>query len=186
MCRRSRVADLTPDDVVRRMVGREITQLYPPKQPAGERSQEVVLSVRGLGDGERFRRCRLSILRKGEILGIGGLIGSGRTEIAEGICGLRAITSGEVLLHGKQQAIGTYADAVKAGLVYLSEDRKGSGLFLDLSIAQNISVLDLDALTGHLGLIDTGAEAELASDFAPGAEHAHGRHRASGIVAQRR
>ncbi|PSH70338.1 D-xylose ABC transporter ATP-binding protein [Phyllobacterium brassicacearum] len=160
-----RVADLTPDDVVRRMVGREITQLYPPKQPAGERPQEVVFSVRGLGDNERFRDVDIDLTR-GEILGIGGLIGSGRTEIAEGICGLRATTNGQILIHGKQQAIGTYADAVKAGLVYLSEDRKGSGLFLDLSIAKNISVLNLDALTGHLGLIDTVGEGDLARDFA--------------------
>ncbi|TXR48184.1 sugar ABC transporter ATP-binding protein [Phyllobacterium endophyticum] len=159
------VADLTPDDVVRLMVGREITQLYPSKQAEGERSHEMVLSVRALGDGQRFQGVNID-LTKGEILGIGGLIGSGRTEIAEGICGLRAITSGEILLHGRPQAIRNYADAVKAGLVYLSEDRKGSGVFLDLSIARNISVLDLDALTGRLGLIDAGAEAALASDFA--------------------
>ena len=159
------VADLKPDDVVRLMVGREITQLYPPKQPAGERSHEVVLSVRALGDDHRFDCVNIELM-KGEILGIGGLIGSGRTEIAEGICGLRAITSGEILLHGKPQAIRNYADAVNAGLVYLSEDRKGSGVFLDLSIAQNISVLNLDALTGRLGLIDSGTEAKLASDFA--------------------
>ncbi|ATU93180.1 sugar ABC transporter ATP-binding protein [Phyllobacterium zundukense] len=159
-----RVADLTPDDVVRRMVGREITQLYPPKQSADERSSEAILSVRGLGDRDRFRDVSIDLMR-GEILGIGGLIGSGRTEIAEGICGLRATTSGEILLHGQPQVIKTYADAVKAGLVYLSEDRKGSGVFLDLSIAQNISVLNLGALTGHLGLIDAKREAELAGDF---------------------
>lgn len=159
------VADLKPDDVVRLMVGREITQLYPPKQQVGERSHEVVLSVRALGDDHRFDCVNIELM-KGEILGIGGLIGSGRTEIAEGICGLRATTSGEILLHGKPQAIRNYADAVNAGLVYLSEDRKGSGVFLDLSIAQNISVLNLDALTGRFGLIDSGAEAKLASDFA--------------------
>ncbi|MBP0587608.1 D-xylose ABC transporter ATP-binding protein, partial [Mycobacterium tuberculosis] len=64
------------------------------------------------------------------------------------------------------QTIRTYADAVRAGIVYLSEDRKGSGVFLDLSIAQNISVLNLKAVTGHLGLIDAKAEGQLARDFA--------------------
>lgn len=159
------VADVTPDDIVRRMVGREITQLYPPKQQIGESSGETILSVRSLGDRDRFRDVSIE-LNKGEILGIGGLIGSGRTEIAEGICGLRATTDGEVRLHGKVQTIRTYADAVKAGIVYLSEDRKGSGVFLDLSIAQNISVLNLEALTGHLGLIDARGEAQLARNFA--------------------
>lgn len=160
-----RVADVTPDDVVRRMVGREITQLYPPKQQSAEVSGETILSVRGLGDRSRFLDINIE-LNKGEILGIGGLIGSGRTEIAEGICGLRAITDGEIRLHGQVQAIKTYTDAVEAGIVYLSEDRKGSGVFLDMSIAQNISVLNLKALTGHLGLINARGEAQLAHAFA--------------------
>ncbi|WP_112811168.1 sugar ABC transporter ATP-binding protein [Ensifer sp.] len=159
-----RIADVTPDDVVRRMVGREITQLYPPKQAEGEKSGEVILSVRGLGDGERIADVGFE-LRKGEILGIGGLIGSGRTEIAEAICGLRRKVRGDVKLHGKTQAIGNYRDAVDAGIVYLSEDRKGSGVFVDMSIAQNISVLDLKTLTGPLGLMNAKAEADLASEF---------------------
>ncbi|CAN7631908.1 sugar ABC transporter ATP-binding protein [Pararhizobium sp. LjRoot255] len=159
-----KVADVTPDDVVRRMVGREITQLYPAKQPEDERSGKNILSVRDLGDGIRFSGVNFE-LRKGEILGIGGLIGSGRTEMAEGICGLRPITGGEVRLHGQPMHARSYADAVKAGIVYLSEDRKGSGVFLDLSIAQNIAVLDLKALTGRAGLLNAKAEADLARDL---------------------
>lgn len=158
------VAEVTPDDVVRLMVGREITQLYPPKQVVEDRSGEAILSVRGLGSKDRFRDVSFDLMM-GEILGIGGLIGSGRTEIAEGICGLRTATGGEVRLHGRPQTIRAYADAVKAGIVYLSEDRKGSGVFLDLSIAQNISVLNLKALTGQLGLVNAKGEADLARDF---------------------
>ncbi|OWK22992.1 hypothetical protein AJ87_39660 [Rhizobium yanglingense] len=105
-------------------------------------------------------------LRKGEILGIGGLIGSGRTEIAEGICGLKSRSAGTVRLHGKAQSIRAYSDAVKAGIVYLSEDRKGSGVFLEMSIAQNISVLDLKSLTNPIGLLNRRAEASLAENFA--------------------
>ncbi|UDF32484.1 UNVERIFIED_ORG: sugar ABC transporter ATP-binding protein (plasmid) [Roseateles sp. XES5] len=160
-----RIADVTPDDVVRRMVGREITQLYPAKLDPQEASGETILDVDGLGDGVRFQNVSFS-LRKGEILGIGGLIGSGRTEIAEGICGLRSHVTGTVRLHGAPRKIASYADAVKAGIVYLSEDRKGSGVFLDMSIAQNISVLDLKALTNAAGLLDSRAEAALAEDFA--------------------
>ncbi len=160
-----RIADVTPDDVVRRMVGREITQLYPDKLGPVDVGVETILDVDGLSDGERFHDVCLE-LREGEILGIGGLIGSGRSEIAEGICGLRSRTAGAVRLHGKQQAINTYADAVKAGIVYLSEDRKGSGVFLEMSIAQNISVLNLKAFTNRAGLLNGRAEAVLAEDFA--------------------
>ncbi|MCS3738070.1 MULTISPECIES: sugar ABC transporter ATP-binding protein [unclassified Rhizobium] len=159
------IADVTADDVVSRMVGREITQLYPDKLGAGEASSETILEVDGISDGARFHDISFD-LHKGEILGIGGLIGSGRTEIAEGICGLRAHTSGEVRLHGKSQAIRAYADAVKAGILYLSEDRKGAGIFLEMSIAQNISVLNLKALTNHAGLLNGRAEAMVAEDFA--------------------
>jgi len=160
-----RISDVTPDDVVRRMVGREITQLYPDKLRPDEKMAETILEVDGIGDGSRFQNVSFN-LRKGEILGIGGLIGSGRTEIAESICGLRSRTEGMVRLHGAVQKIATYSDAVKAGIVYLSEDRKGSGVFLDMSIAQNISVLDLKSLTNAAGLLDGRAEAALAEDFA--------------------
>ncbi|WP_183844199.1 sugar ABC transporter ATP-binding protein [Rhizobium etli] len=160
-----RIAEVTPDDVVRRMVGREITQLYPDKLGAGETSGEIILEVDGISDGVRFHDVSFG-LRKGEILGIGGLIGSGRTEIAEGICGLRPRTAGTVRLHGTTQPIHAYSDAVKAGIVYLSEDRKGAGVFLEMSIAQNISVLDLKALTNSVGLLNGRGEAALADDFA--------------------
>ncbi|MBY3297833.1 sugar ABC transporter ATP-binding protein [Rhizobium laguerreae] len=159
-----KVADVTPDDVVRRMVGREITQLYPEKQAPAERTDEIILSVRDLGDGSRFTDVNFD-LRKGEILGVGGLIGSGRTKIAEGICGLRLVTDGEVQLHGQRLRARSYAQAAQAGVVYLSEDRKGSGIFLDLSIAQNIAVLDLKSLTGPLGLLNSKAEADRAHNL---------------------
>ena len=158
------IANVTADDIVRLMVGREITQLYPEKQSSDERSTKPLLSIRNISDDERFSNVSFDLMH-GEILGIGGLIGSGRTEIAEGVCGLRAITRGEIRLNNHQQAIRRYADAVKAGIVYLSEDRKGSGIFLDLSIAQNISVLNLGALTTRFGLIDAKSEKQLASEF---------------------
>ncbi|KAA6476789.1 sugar ABC transporter ATP-binding protein [Agrobacterium sp. SHOUNA12C] len=159
------VSNITAEDVVRRMVGREITQLYPEKQSAAECTGESILSVRNLGDGKRFQDVSFE-LRKGEILGIGGLIGSGRTEIAEGICGLRRTTEGDIRLGDEALQVRSYADAVRAGVVYLSEDRKGSGVFLDLSIAQNIAALDLKSLTGPFGLLNAKLEAERAQDLA--------------------
>ncbi len=149
-----RVAEVTPDYVVRRMVGREITHLYPEKlaTPPGP----PVLSVNKLSDGDNFHDVGFE-LRRGEILGIGGLIGAGRTEIALGLCGLAPVTSGDVALNGRAVTIRSYSDAVRAGIVYLSEDRKHSGVFLDLSIAANVSALDLGKLTRG-GLIDRRLE----------------------------
>jgi ribose transport system ATP-binding protein len=160
-----KVCETTAEDVVRRMVGREITQLYPEKQLVAERGGQAILSIRNLGDGKRFQDVSFE-LRKGEILGISGLIGSGRTEIAEGICALRRTEQGEVRLQGNVLRATCYADAVREGLVYLSEDRKGSGVFLNLSIAQNIAALDLKSLTGRFGLLNAKAEAALARDLA--------------------
>ena len=152
------VAETSPEQVVRRMVGREITQLYPAKLKGVP--GRTLLAVEGLSDGERFADISF-VLREGEILGLGGLIGAGRTEIALGLCGLRPVTAGTVLLGGRQIAIKSYADAVRHGIVYLSEDRKHSGVFLALSIAANVSALDLKKLTSA-GLLDRKAEAAQA------------------------
>nr|WP_246670839.1 sugar ABC transporter ATP-binding protein [Aminobacter sp. MDW-2] len=156
------IAKSSPDDVVRKMVGREITQLYPDK--LAQEPGHKLLSVEGLSDGDRFSGVNLE-LRAGEILGIGGLIGAGRSEIAQSICGLRPVMSGTVALDRQSLRISSYSDAVKAGLVYLSEDRKGSGVFLDMSIAANVSALDLGKLTGSLGLLDRKAEDNQATDL---------------------
>jgi ribose transport system ATP-binding protein len=158
------IAASSPDDVVRKMVGREITQLYPDKRPPQEEAGRVLLSVEGFSDNHRFADVDLQ-LRAGEILGIGGLIGAGRSEIAQTICGLRPAVSGSLTLDGRNLRIRSYSDAVKAGLVYLSEDRKGSGVFLDLPIAANISALDTGKLTGPLGLLDRQAENQQAVDL---------------------
>lgn len=158
------IASVTPNDVVRKMVGREITQLYPQKLSPERRTGRPVLSVENLS----YRQGSAGVgftLRAGEILGIGGLIGAGRSEMVQTICGLRPKVSGSVELNGEPVSIRTYSDAVRAGLVYLSEDRKASGLFLDLSVASNISALDLRKLTTPLGLLDRRAEAKQATDL---------------------
>ncbi|PSH58952.1 sugar ABC transporter ATP-binding protein [Phyllobacterium sophorae] len=153
---------VSPDDVVRKMVGREITQLYPDKLLPQEKPGRAILCVEGLADGKRFADVDIEV-REGEILGVGGLIGAGRSEIAQTICGIRAAVAGTIALNGSPLNIRHYRDAVDAGLVYLSEDRKGSGLFLDMPIAANIAALDLGRLTGRLGLLDRRAEAQQAS-----------------------
>lgn len=158
------IASVTPNDVVRKMVGREITQLYPEKLSPERRTDRPVLSVENLS----YRQGSAGVsftLRAGEILGVGGLIGAGRSEMVQTVCGLRPKVSGSVELNGEPVSIRTYSDAVRAGLVYLSEDRKASGLFLDLSVASNISALDLRKLTTPLGLLDRRAEAKQTTDL---------------------
>ncbi|RST85366.1 sugar ABC transporter ATP-binding protein [Aquibium carbonis] len=155
------VAETTPGDVVRAMVGRVIDSLYPPKLTAEEQSDEIILDVRGLTERSRFSDVSFS-LRRGEILGLAGLIGAGRSEIVKGLCRLEGEVSGEVTLHGRRLRLRHYADSIAAGIVYLSEDRKGDGLFLDMSIASNVSALKLEQVARGGGIIDERAEADQA------------------------
>ncbi len=153
----SNVADITADDIVNSMVGRVIDQLYPPKQTPEEKSEELILKVTGLSDGSRFRDVSFE-LHRGEILGIAGLIGAGRSEIVKGICGLEGNAAGDIVLKGHPLNISCYQDSIGEGIVYLSEDRKGDGVFLDLSIAANISALSVEQISSRYGLINNRKE----------------------------
>ena len=153
------VADITPDFIVNNMVGRVLGKLYPPKRPEPE-ARDALLEVRGLGDGRRFRDVSFT-LERGEILGVAGLIGAGRSEIVKGVCGLRPGTTGVVTLDGRPLPIRSYRDSIDNGVVYLSEDRKGDGVFIDLSIAANVSALDLEQISAW-GMIDSDKEAAQA------------------------
>jgi len=156
------VAEVTTDDIVNSMVGRVIGKLYPPKQTEAERQPGLVLEVEGLDDGRRIHDVSFA-LRKGEILGLAGLIGAGRSEIVKAVCGLHETTSGRLTLNGKPLSIGTYRDSIDNGVVYLSEDRKGDGVFLDLPIAANVSALNLDQVSTPWRTIDTRREVEQAT-----------------------
>ena len=156
-----KVAETTPAAVVGAMVGRVIDDLYPPKLSAQEQSDDIILEVRDLTDRNRFSGISFQLC-KGEIIGLAGLIGAGRSEIARGICRLEGEVSGEVLLHGKPITLLSYADSIARGIVYLSEDRKGDGLFLDMSIAANVSVLRIEQVAKYGFLIDERREAEMA------------------------
>jgi ribose transport system ATP-binding protein len=155
------IPETSPAEVVGAMVGRVIDKLYPEKLREEEKSDEIILDVRGLSERKKFHDVSFQ-LRKGEILGLGGLIGAGRSEIAKGICGLEGEVSGEIRLKGKPLSIAHYRDSIDHGLVYLSEDRKGDGLFLDMSIAANVSALALEDVASKLGVIDEGKEADRA------------------------
>ncbi len=153
----SPAAEVTQQQLVGRMVGRELADIYPPKAGA---PGATVLEVEGLSCDGRFRGVSFSV-RAGEILGFAGLVGSGRTEVARTVCGILRKTAGTVRVGGEILNAQTYRDAIRRGVVYLTEDRKTEGLFLEMSLAANLSVLDLEAVAART-LIDHGAEDALA------------------------
>ena len=154
------VAEISPSDVVNAMVGRVIDGLYPEKQTG--HSEEIIFEARDLNDEPRFSDVSFH-LRRGEVLGLAGLIGAGRSEIARGICRLEGKATGEVVLNGHKLDLKTYRDCVKHGIVYLSEDRKGDGVFLDMAIAANISALRVEQVADGLGLIRFNKETHQAN-----------------------
>ena len=138
---RAPTVDVTRQQMANLMVGRELSDMFPPKNPApdGPPLLEVHgLSVPGWAHDVSFD------LRAGEILGFAGLVGSGRTELFEGLLGLRASRGGEVRLEGVPVRFASPKQAAKHGLTYLSEDRKGRGLHVRLPLLDNLTLMDLD------------------------------------------
>ncbi len=134
--------NLTTDMIITQMVGRELTEIYPKKENT---PGEVVLEVEHFSSihPRSFQDCSFK-LRKGEILGLGGLVGAQRTELVEAIFGMRQIVEGEITYKGKKLKIKRPADAIKSGIGLITEDRRGSGIFGVLSIADNVSVASLN------------------------------------------
>ncbi|WP_418591460.1 sugar ABC transporter ATP-binding protein [Ponticoccus sp. (in: a-proteobacteria)] len=133
------------------MVGRDLTDLYPAKPVP---SEDIVLTVEGLTVPGHVRNASFT-LRRGEVLGFAGLVGAGRTELMEGIAGLRPVT-GQVAINGNPLKPGSVLAAREAGLVYLTEDRKEKGLLLGKDLTENLTLLALDRF-GRL-FIDKPAE----------------------------
>jgi rhamnose transport system ATP-binding protein len=146
--------EVTREGLIHQMVGRETAAVFRKREvPAGDTALELRrLSSRSAG----MRDVSLSV-RKGEILGLSGLVGSGRTELAETIFGLRAIDSGHVCLGGVPVKISSPADAIRLGVAYVPEDRSRHGVVGEMSIASNDSLASLQRVSRH-GLIDRRAE----------------------------
>ena len=152
-------ADTAPDVLVEKMVGRKVDQLYPAR-PAG--TDQVVLDVRDIGRAPDVRGVSFTV-HAGEVLGIGGLVGAGRTELLRLIYGLEKPDTGEVHVDGARLRAGRPGAAIAAGLGLAPEDRKSQGLLLDWPLAQNVSLADLARFT-RAGLIDRGAERSAAGE----------------------
>ncbi|ACB96432.1 sugar ABC transporter ATP-binding protein [Beijerinckia indica] len=141
--------EITPDAVVKMMVGRDLTSFYKKEHDAHDGRGNIILSVKNIGDSKRIFDCSFD-LHEGEVLGIAGLVGSGRTELARLIYGVDRRRSGIIMLNGESKKIASVSEAIEAGLLYLTEDRKQLGLFLDMSVGENINlgVASRDAYKG--------------------------------------
>ncbi|MGE5507865.1 MAG: sugar ABC transporter ATP-binding protein [Chitinophagales bacterium] len=152
-------SELDEREMARRMVGRELHQIFPPKTTP---DPEVVLSVEGLTVPGLLHEVGFA-LRKGEILGFAGLMGAGRTELAEAVLGLRTKQSGRLVLHGREIAIRSLADAHRNGLAYLSEDRQGTGILLGFDVTSNVTLASLKDYGRFV--VNQRREREQAADY---------------------
>lgn len=131
------VSQLTKADIIRMMVGRDVTQIY--EKTHDHQPGKILLEARHLTRTGSIQSVNLT-LRAGEILGVAGLVGSGRTELADTLFGAEKATSGEILIEGKSVAIHHPTQAIQHGIAYVTEDRKRSGVFLGMSVAENTMI----------------------------------------------
>ncbi|WP_298879169.1 sugar ABC transporter ATP-binding protein [uncultured Bradyrhizobium sp.] len=151
-------AELSPAAMIRLMIGRDLKSLYvPPAAPPGEAVLDIVEAVT---DTYPERAVSLSV-RRGEILGLAGLVGSGRTELARAVFGVDPLRGGAIKLNGEAIRVTTPRAAIDHGIYLIPEDRKGCGLLLDVSIAENISLPDLSSYLRFF-LVNTAQETKNA------------------------
>ena len=155
--------EINHDAIVRLMVGRDLKGFYPHthRQP---REGKPALEVRGVIYAEGPTTPVSFTLRGGEIVGMAGLVGAGRTELAEALFGLRHITAGDVLLNGKAVSIKHPSDAVAAGLLMAPEDRRLNGLVLEKGVGFNLTLPNL-AMMAKGGMVSTGRERSMSLEL---------------------
>ncbi len=145
LVRTAPAAELTVDEMARLMVGRELSEIFPEKHDV--MSEDCVLEIRNVSVPHLVHNCSFE-LRRGEILGFAGLVGAGRTELMEGIFGLRRRSSGEIVRNGRPVTIRNMSDAIRHGMAYLTEDRKGKGLLTSMGMGPNLTLLSLGSRLG--------------------------------------
>jgi rhamnose transport system ATP-binding protein len=155
------VDDINETELIRMMVGREVSQIYPPSE---SEPGAVVVELRGVGCGSSgVREVNLQV-RAGEVLGLAGLVGAGRTELGRVLFGLTPADAGEILLNGQRVVIHSPADAVEKGIAYVPEDRRKHGVILEMPIAHNMTMaIHRRIFPGSW--LRFGAERQLALDY---------------------
>ena len=155
------MADVSSKQLIQLMVGRELSGVFPKREvPRGD----VVFELRGFGSREAGIRGIDLTIRAGEIVGVAGLVGAGRTELAKTIFGLVPPDTGVMLLRGKQITIGHPSEAIDLHISYLPEDRRRHGVVLDLPISSNITLASLKHLSGFKGM-NFRKEKEIAAEY---------------------
>lgn len=142
------IKDITMDDIVQMMIGRTIGERYPKRDV---KIGEEVLRVEGLTSGKMFKDINFSV-RAGEVLGVSGLMGAGRTEIMNAIFGNLPLQTGKIYIEGKEVTIKNPGQAIEAGIGFITEDRKTEGLLLEKSIAENIEIANLKKVSKNFVL----------------------------------
>jgi inositol transport system ATP-binding protein len=155
-------SEVTRDDIIRMMVGREITQMFPKEEvPIGD----VVLSVKDLCLKDVFHDISFEV-RAGEILGVAGLVGSGRSNVAEALFGVTPATSGTIAINGKPVSIGSPTEAIRHRMAFLTEDRKDTGCLLILNILENMQIAVLQDKFVRMGFVDESGVAAQCEEMA--------------------
>ena len=158
----SRVKDLSEGDLVEQMIGRRLVPTTPTPAVSAQASSAPVLSVRGLSSTGKLRDVSLDV-RPGEILGVGGLVGAGRSELLDAIFGLDPASSGTVSVAGKTLDRSSPKDAISKGVGYVPEDRRNQGLFFQLGVGENVVAPFMSKLARLLGMRSLGAERSLVA-----------------------
>lgn len=151
---------ITNADLIKAMVGREITDMYP--KPKVEIGKEI-FRIEGMSRAGYFKDVSLNV-HAGEIVGLTGLVGAGRTEVMESVCGITRANSGKVYLDDKLCHIRQPIDAMKEGIILLPEDRQREGLILSWGLGDNVT-LPIQSDLAHTGFNDTAAEKKVAKKF---------------------
>jgi rhamnose transport system ATP-binding protein len=157
----ARQPTLTESELIKMMVGREVSTIYPPTDSA---PREVVLSLKNLGCAASGVRNVMFDVRAGEILGLAGLVGAGRTELARILFGITPADAGEIILNGRRLTISSPQEAVAHGIAYVPEDRRRHGLILEMRIAHNLTMAIHRRIFPGAWL-RFGAEKQLALEF---------------------
>ena len=153
--------ELDEGQLIKMMVGREITDVYPKLEAD---IGEVVFEAKNIVRADnKVKGVSLSV-RRGEILGIGGLVGAGRSELVEGIFGMHALSQGEIFVHGKRVKISSPEDIIKQGVALITEDRKVTGLNLSGTVNDNIAMVAIKKLLTH-GLYNKGKARRASEEY---------------------
>ena len=154
------LSEYTVQRIVHEMVGRELSDFYPPRSVE---IGDICFEAKGLASDEGIADISFQV-RRGEVVGMAGLVGAGRTETARAIFGLQPLTAGQLFLNGKELHIKTPADAIAGRIAYLPEDRKRCGLCVGLPCRDNIMLPNYEA-TGMKWLLDFGKEQKLMDEY---------------------